>query len=449
MTDISRSDSRDLFAHCPSGCVCGVRELVARQAEQGERAANEVDATEMRSLLVAVRDGYETVRSDPRLAARRHAVTTAYAHAERHLNRLRTTLAERHVARCAEAVSRTEQRAATEGRRRPTWLRRLRWPAVLGIGFFDVWYFNQVFRYLTSQTGDAANGGTLRLYGMLETLVAVVPGLVLALVIATSADLLLRPLRAWQAAAFRRPDRPAEAHRSSRVHRTLRVLGAVGRWLLRLAWWLLPVGFVLFMLGVIAVWAGLRAAHSSPPAQGYPKLSVILLIVLLALGVMAVKIAADDPAADELSAARRRLRWRQRGYHLRADRADRLISAYDGAWRDLRTLRDDLVGLLRIKMLSAWEGFILRVRSLHRMAGNVTAAPWPTGDDRPSGHQEFEGVPQPALELGPLLEICRLIDERHPDKLRDMKREIENEYARQVGGRTLLALEAVPEADQR
>jgi hypothetical protein len=446
MTDISRSESRGLFAHCPSGCVCGVRELVARQAEQGERAADEVDAAEMRSLLVAVRDGYETVRSDPRLAVRRHAATTAYVRAERHLNRLRTTLAERQVERCADTVTSTERRAAAEGRRRPTWLRWLRWPAVLAIGFFDVWYFNQVFRYLTSQTGDAANGDTPWLYGVLETLVAVVPGLVLALVIATSADLLLRPLRAWKAAAFRTPEKPDETQRLSWVHRALRMLGAVGRWMLRLAWWLLPIGFVLFTLGVIAVWAGLRAKYPTPPSQGYPQLSVILLIMLLAVGIMAVKIAADDPAADELSAARRRLRWRQRAYRLRADRADRLIGAYDSAWRDLRTLRDDLVGLLRIKVLSAWEGFILRVRSLHRMAGNVTAAPWPTNDDRPAAHQEFEGIPQPALELGPLMEICRLIDERHPDKLRIMKREIENEYARQVGGRPLRALEAAPEA---
>jgi hypothetical protein len=107
----------------------------------------------------------------------------------------------------------------------------------------------------------------------------------------------------------------------------------------------------------------------------------------------------------------------------------------------LRTLRDDLVGLLRVKMLSAWEGFILRVRSLHRMTGNVTGAPWPTGLV-PSTHQEFEGIPQPAMELGPLLEICRLIDERHPDRLRAMKRNVEAEYARQVGGRPRPALEA-------
>ncbi|MCM4081075.1 hypothetical protein [Paractinoplanes hotanensis] len=442
MSEMSRGESRDLFSHCPSGCVCGVRELVARQAEQGERSADEVDATEMRSLLVAVRDGYETVRSDPRLVVRRHAATSRYDKAERHLNRMRTTLAEGQVEAAAAKVAEAERSAdeSTEPRR-PRWLRLVRWPTVIGIGFFDVWYFSQVFRFLTSQTGDATSGGMAKVYAMLETLVAVVPGLVLAIVIAASADLLLRPLRAWKAAAFRKPEPIGEGEKVSRGRRLLRGLGAIGRWFLRLVWWLLPVLFVLFVLSVIAIWSALRAKYSTAPPNGYPQPSVILLILLLALGTIVVKMLADDDVADKISAARRRLNWQRRRYRLFAYQADRLIGAYDSAWRDLRTLRDDLVGLLRIKMLSAWEGFILRVRSLHRMAGNVTAAPWPTGDDRPHPHQEFEGVPQPALELGPLLEICRLIDERHPDRLRTLKRDIDDEYARQVGGRLLTVVE--------
>jgi hypothetical protein len=283
MTDIAPGESRDLFAHCPSGCVCGVRELVARQAEVGEREATEVDAAEMRSLLVAVRDGYETVRSDPRMAARRHAATLAYDRAERHHNQMLTTLADHRMSRSAEEVSRTE-RAATATRRRPRWLRLVRWPAVIGIGFFDVWYFSQVFRFLTSQTGDAAAGGSQRLYGLLETLVAVVPGAVLALVIAVGADLLLRPLHAWKAAAFRTREKPV----GTGWDRVLWTLGAVGRWVLRLTWHLLPVFFVLFVLAVVALWAGLRAKYASAPPDGYPSASVMALILLLATGTMAV-----------------------------------------------------------------------------------------------------------------------------------------------------------------
>ncbi|GAA3449747.1 hypothetical protein [Dactylosporangium matsuzakiense] len=439
MSELAQGESRDLFSHCPSGCVCGVRELVARQAEQGERPADEVDAAEMRSLLVAVRDGYETVRSDPRLVDRRHTATARYDRAERHLNYMRTNLADGRVGRAAQEVARTEA-AAAEGRRRPGWLRKVRWPAVIGIGFFDVWYFSQVFRFLTSRTGDAAAGGTADLYSLLETLAAVVPGLVLALIVAASADLLLRPLRAWKAAAFTKPEELVADVRPSRGRRALRGLGAVGRWILRLAWWSLPVVFVGFVLFVLAIWAGLRTKYSAAPVRGYPHESVMILLLLLAVGTMAVKILADDEAADHLSQARRRMRWQRIRYQALAFRADRLIGAYDSAWRDLRTLRDDLVGLLRIKMLSAWEGFILRVRSLHRMAGNVTAAPWPlTG--QPGAYQEFEGVPQPALELGPLLEICRLIDERHPDRLRNMMRAIGEEYSRQVSNTPVMLIE--------
>jgi len=85
-------------------------------------------------------------------------------------------------------------------------------------------------------------------------------------------------------------------------------------------------------------------------------------------------------------------------------------------------------------MLSAWEGFILRVRALHRMAGNVTAAD-PSGtvpDSQQVILPEFEGIPQPQMELGPLHEICRLIQERPPAALRDRKRALDAEYARQV-----------------
>ncbi|GGK79227.1 hypothetical protein [Mangrovihabitans endophyticus] len=439
MTEVSRSESRDLFGHCPGGCVCGVRELVAKQAEQGERDANEVDAAEMRSLLVAVRDGYETIRTDPRLVERRHAATTAYERAERHLNRMRTSLAEQRVAGSAAEVARTE-RAASGGRRRPSWLRRVRWPVVIGIGLFDAWYFSQVFRYLTSQTGDGGAGGAQRVFTTVETVVAIVPGLVLAVVIATGADLLMRSLKTWKEAAF---------HQREKIEGRGRVraaLGAVGHGLIRLAWWLLPVVFVMFLLAVIAVWAGIRAKSSAPPDDGYPMSPVMALILLLSVGAMAVKIAADDRPADDVSAARRRLRRQQYGYKLQSGRADRLIGAYDSAWRDLRMLRDDLVGLLRIKMLSAWEGFILRVRSLHRMVGNVTAAPWPTGE-APSVRQEFEGIPQPAMELGPLLEICRLIDERDPERLREIKRDLDAEYARQVNIPQLSTREAAPPAE--
>src|SRR5262249_55786669 len=174
-----------------------------------------------------------------------------------------------------------------------TWPRLVRWPVVAGIGLFDVWYFFQVFRYLTSQTGDASGGGQGALIGIMETVVAVVPGLVLAIIIATSADLLLRPLRAWQTAASQAPER--DAHIGKAIH----ALRVVNWWMLRITWWLLPVAFVVFLLFVVAVWAGLRAKYPTPPSEGYPLTSVMLLIMLLTVGTMAVKILAEDRAAND------------------------------------------------------------------------------------------------------------------------------------------------------
>jgi hypothetical protein len=425
MSDVPRQLSPDPFAQCPSGCVCGIRELIAREHDRGPRGADEIDAAEMRAMLIAVRSGYETVRSDPRLVERRHAANNAWGRAERQLNTMRTTINEERISQAATELD--QARRATRGsRRRAGWLRWVRWPVVAGIGLFDVWYFGLVFRYLTSQTGDASGGGPSAPIRALETVVAVVPGLVLAIIIAASADLLARPLRTWKAAASRAPQRDAHTGKAGYA------LRVAGKWVQRITWWSLPLAFVAFLLFVVAIWAGLRARYPTPPSEGYPLISVMLLIVLLATGTMAVKLLADDRPAEELSAARRRLWLLRRSYLRRARRADRLIVAYDSAWSDLRTLRDDLVGLLRVKMLSAWEGFILRLRSLHRMAGNVTAAAGTLDNGQALVRSEFEGIPQPAMELGPLLEICRLIEQHNPDKLREDKHRLDEKYAAQV-----------------
>lgn len=416
MTEIVPRASSDPFAQCPAGCVCGVRELIAREYEHGSRDADEIDAAEMRAMLIAVREGYETVRSDPRLVERRHAANRAWSRVERQLGVLRTMIEEKRIGRAAADVR--QARSVKTESRHATWLRWVRWPVVAGIGLFDVWYFSQVFRYLTSQTGDATNGGQSAATATMETIVAVVPGLVLAIIIAASAEALLRPLRAWRSAISRTTEGRS-----------------VLRWLGRLAWFSLPVLFVAFLIFVVAVWAGLRAKYPTPPSAGYPLLPVMLLIVLLAIGTMAVKILADDWAADRLAAAQRRIWFLRSIYRRRARKADKLIGDYDSAWSDLRTLRDDLVGLLRIKMLSAWEGFILRIRSLHRQAGNVTAAQWTDNPDNAVVRPEFDGIPQPAMELGPLHEICRQIDGRNPDDLRQEKQRLDEAYAAQVSER--------------
>ncbi|GGK79759.1 hypothetical protein Sme01_46080 [Sphaerisporangium melleum] len=429
------ASSPDPFAQCPSGCVCGVRELVARAADTGRREAEDVDATEMRAMLSAVRSGFETICRDPRLPVRRHAASGAYSRAERQLNRLHLMLTANRLGQAAVRLA-DAQRAADASPRRSRWLRRVRWPVVIGVGLFDVWYFNQVFRYLTSQTGDAdqvrvaaqasfaeqAGSGILDAW---ESLASIVPGVALAVIIAVTGELMLRPLATWRAAAFRRP----VARPQSRSERVGARLAAFGRWALRLAWWLLPVCFLVMLLFVIGTWAGIRAVH---PSGGYQPLPVIMLIVMLSLGAMTVKVAAADREAEDLAAARRRLWWMNRAYLLQSRKADRLIGAYDSSWSDLRTLRDELIGLLRLKMISAWEGFILRIRSLHRQTGNVTVAEAGTVADRALTGPEFEGVVQPRMEAGPLLEVCRLVEERHPDQLRERKRLLDEAYGRQL-----------------
>ncbi|MFI6393731.1 hypothetical protein [Nonomuraea sp. NPDC050540] len=397
---------------CSPGCSCGLRDLVTAAHEAEERRPTEIDNAEMRALLASVQSGYETIRGDVRLAQRRHTVQTTHARARRQLNAMETWLAAGTVRAAAASFARAAARAA-QGSRRPRWLRVIRWPVVITVGTFDAWYFMQVFRFLTATLGDAVGGGQL---GLWERIVPMVPGVVIAVALAVSGSLLLIPLRAWREA-------------------TLRPGGRV----VRLLWWCLPVVFVGMLLTVVAVWAGLRSAYPVPPRQGYPLFSVMLLITMLSLGAIVTKVMADDPEADALGAARRRLFWQRVAYQRQARRAEVMIARYESAWSDLRTLRDELVGLLRLKAVSAWEAFILRTRALHRRAGNVTALPVapPVGPE-PSMEgmvlPEFEEVRQPRPELGPLHEICRLIEEQDPDELLEHLDELAEEYRNQLAG---------------
>ncbi|MEO3810626.1 hypothetical protein ABGB17_16625 [Sphaerisporangium sp. B11E5] len=391
----------------------------------------EIDNTEMRSLLAAVHSGYDAVRGDLRLAERRHAAMDAHGRAHRHLAMMRVRLRAEKVAEAASEYRAATARAALGGRR-PFWLRAIRWPVIVVVGAFDVWYFTQVFRYLTSYTGDAETG---RHGGLWETFVPLVPGVVLAVVLALSSVLLLSPLHAWRERAFR--PAPSLPESAGFLTRARYAVGRGGGRLLRLIWWSLPIVFVGFVLAVVAIWAALRALNPTPPEDGYPLPSVVMLILMLSIGAIVTKIAADDPVAERAGVARRRLAMRRMAYHWQARRADRLIRRYESAWSDMRTLRDELVGVLRLKMLSAWEVYILRTRALHRRAGNVTPLPvaqlvGPERTEEDVVLPEFENVPQPRPELGPLHEICRLITDEGPEDLWARKQELDNEFVRQL-----------------
>jgi hypothetical protein len=405
----------------------------------------------MRALFSAVQSGLETIRTDPRLAPRRHAAQRRYGRARGCLDAIQGRLDE-GVIKAAADDARQKAQDAARGSRRPAWLRIIRWPVILLVGLFDVWYFTQVFQFITSQAGDAANGGPSALGQLTEDVVSGVPGLMIAVMLALSAVLLLIPLRAWQQWVFRdRARDDAWPIRSQAVAR--RYLREGVRRFMRVVWWLLPIGFAAAVLMVVAVWSALRAEYSSrPPEAGYPLGSVVLLLMTQALGAIVLKIAADDPPAERASTANRRLFWLKAEFRLRMGLADRRIMAYESAWSDLRTVRDDLLGLLRVKTMAAWEAFILRTRALHQQAGY--AAPQPAmalAEQNGTAHgiqvPEFENIAQPRPELGPLIEICRLIENDPPAKVLNRKRQLAEEFRRQLGGNPPLPPRALLPAD--
>jgi len=408
--------------------------MIEEARRSPERGADTIDNAEMRSLLAAVQSGYEAVRGDPRLARRRHAAQTTASRARRGLDDLDLRLRSGTIRRLAGEATEARTRAA-RSRRPARWLRAIRWPVVLSVGVFDTWYFSTVFRFLTSSTGDRgreAHGFA----AFMERFAAVAPGLVLAITLAACGAALLHPLRAWSSAARRRAaSRDISGEPSPR--RTDQRAGGLRDLAVRHGLQLLPVGFVAIVLYVVADWAGLRARPGVDAArQGYPLEAVMLLMIVLSLGAIAVKIMADDPDGEDEAAARRRLAVHRAVFLWRSRRASTHLGAHESAWSDLRTLRDELLGLLRLKSVSAWEAFILRTRALHHRAGDITATPVdgsPVIDE--TGRlalPEFENLRQPRPELGPLLEICRLIVELDPSALRQRKERIDAEYLRQL-----------------
>lgn len=440
----SDGSSNGHLASCPAGCVCDVRDMIRAAQEAGTRRPTEIDNGEMRTLLGAVRDGYDTVRRDPRIVPAQDAVDSAFRRARRALDLLRATVDSGKIAEAAQ-LAREKQAIAARGPRRATWLRVVRWPVVFAVGAFETWYFMQVFSYLTSYEGDAEAGEAGGLSAIWERIIPIVPGIALAIALAVSGALLLMPLRAWRDRAHRPvPDPPPGAGRTARLRvATARAL----RTLIRLAWWTLPVLFAVTLLGVVAYWAGLRALYPQPPAEGYPLLPVMLLLVMISLAAIVTKILADDPVADEAASARRRLFLLRCRFEWRLGRADRHLARYRSALRRARGLRDDLAGLLRMKMLSAWADHILRIRALHQAAGPIAPAPQahPAGLAealeeldaviREIGVPEFEGIRQPRPEPGLLLELCRVIDELEQQNLETEREAIVAAYRRQLAPR--------------
>ncbi|MFC5828487.1 hypothetical protein [Nonomuraea insulae] len=422
-------------AYCSDGCRCALWENLQDDpvpgAEQpaGPREHHPDPAVLSYAETCALMGGTQTglrrlLEAADTMRERRDSLIKAHHGATMALHTYETFVTEgRHahlVGRACQAErARTERITAAP----PVWLRICRWPAIVMIGAFDVWFFQQYFL-------DIGYNGTDGDPGWVQSAIALVPGLAVVFMILLSATLI-----------------------GGLTRRLARQSGGGDR-LLSLLRWLVPVGYLAVVLAMIGYFAYLRAYESFSFELGVrvtAEQQVLLiagLIGLLTLTSILMKIKGDDPEADAVLTARLRRRRSDRLCTKVQNEVKAALARLSGAYSDLRATRDEGLSRFREEMLEAYRRGILEPRALHRPGTEVppalTLPPILHDTTRANGSSpaggaaareyalllddslvdgagpllpEFEDIRQPRPSLGPLPEICRVLAVSDPGPL--------------------------------
>ncbi|MEV4562813.1 hypothetical protein AB0K12_03470 [Nonomuraea sp. NPDC049419] len=442
--------------YCGDGCRCALWELPREEPFPGTEPPPEpreyhpdpavLSYAETCALLGGTQTGlHRLLEAAEAMRAGRNALITAHHDATAALNAYETFVTEgRHahlVGRaCRAERARTEQAAAP-----PLWLRVLRWPAIIMIGAFDVWFFQQYFL-------DIGYTGTDEDPGWIHGAIALVPGIAVVFMILLGATLVGGLVRGWT----RRLDG------AGRVLKLLRVI--------------VPMGYLALVLSMVGYFAYLRAYESFAELRRSiePEQQVLLvagLIGLLTLTSILMKVKGDDPEADAVFVARLRRRRSDRACAKTQAQVKAALARLGQAYSDLRAVRDEGLSRFRDAMLEAYRRGILEPRAQHRPGTEVPPALTlppslqeyvPDGsyegrhgsapDSAANGSRpergaaareyarllddslvdgagpllpEFEDIRQPRPSLGPLPEICRVLAVTDPGPLKERWRELD------------------------
>lgn len=414
-------------AYCSDGCRCALWETPADEPDtvDGSREHHSDPAVLSYAETCALFGGTQTglrrlLDEAGTMRSRRDVVIRAHHDARSALNAYETFVTEgRHahlVARCREAErARTERAAAAP----PVWLRLCRWPAVLLIGAFDVWFFQQYFL-------DVGYTGTDQDPGWVHSAVALVPGIAVVFMILLSATMVGGLARGLTQGA--------------------------GAGLARVVSGVVPLVYLAMVLTTVGYFAYLRAYKSLSTQEISVDSQVVLiagLIGLLTLTSILMKIKGDDPEADAVFMARLRRRRSDRRHAKVRHAVTTALAKHAGAYSDLRAIRDEALSHFRDAMLEAYRRGILEPRAQHRpgteVPPSVTLPPSLLGDAQANGSgprgvaareyarllddslvdgagpllPEFEDIRQPRPSLGPLPEICRVLAVTDPGPLHE------------------------------
>ncbi|MEV1238475.1 hypothetical protein ACIBO2_44725 [Nonomuraea sp. NPDC050022] len=400
---------------CHHGCTCRLHAQLVYGQRVPDHPPEVLDQGEMGLLTEAAEQATRRLNGyHNHLQEQRTIVVEAWFAALHALDAWSEVLAKDWVAQARGAMEAVEERFADlpAEMRLPTprWLVWLTFGLALAVGLFEAVFFQKAFLdILNVPLHDVS----------LDKVVGVLAAASLAVGLVVTGRILAEPLwhlaRRWRTQAS--PDQPPPSRRTILFRITLLIAGP---------------GAILFVLGY---WANLRGELARLTAQDPGSIylpesyEVMMLLMIMALTVILLEVLIYNPYQAGIKIAERELRRREKEAREVGDRARSAVSAYEIAWRDLRSCRDEVIAIVRAELARPWHEVILPARLRH---GRATPVPVPPDTDVDSAtgaemtdtedpprvfYRIFQGVEQPQPGLGPLAETIRTVRELRPEEL--------------------------------
>jgi hypothetical protein len=428
-----------ILTPCHHGCTCGLHQQVVYGERVPLHPPAELDHGEMALLVEAAGDATQMLSGFHdhfrQLCA---TATRTHGQARRALHELAGLLHSNAVGKARAARDRVETEYAdltpAERQPAPRWLKVAAVAAVLGMGIFDAYFFQQTFLIILQvQLGDS----------WWKQDIGLVAAVVLAIGLVAAGRVLAGPIwrlgRRWRGLASP-DDKPPGA--MTRTIRILAVGGAPALTFFVLGWW-------ASLRGQAAAAAQVAADQGKSAHIVFESFPIMLLLLSLALTVVVLELLVYNPYQTDVRRAERSLAKVRKRVITCSEEVAEAIDAHEIAWRDLRSTRDEVISFVQAALARPWQTVILPARLRHGKAGPTPVGPksgvkieMPAvgavngesagADQVRITYQIFEGVPQPQPGPGPLAEAVRAVLDLSPEDLRRRQRRLEEQVITQL-----------------
>lgn len=427
-----------ILTPCHHGCTCGLHQQVVYGEQVPLHPPAELDHGEMALLVEAAGDATKMLSGFHEHFRQLCATATrTHGQAGRALHELAVLVRSNAVGQARAARDRVEADYAdltpAERQPAPRWLKIAAVVAVLFMGAFDAYFFQQAFLIILQvQLGDP----------WWKQDIGLLAALVLAIGLVAAGRVLAGPI--WRLSSrWRRPaspdDRPPGP--AARIVRVLAIGGAPALTFFVLGWW-------ASLRGQAAAAAQTAAAQGRSVSVVFQSFPIMLLLLSLALTVIVLELLIYNPYQADLRRAERAMAKVRKLVTSRLNDAAEAIDAHEIAWRDLRSTRDEVIGFVQAALARPWQTVILPARLRHGKAGPTPVGPksgvqieMPAlgavngesagADQVRITYQIFDGVPQPQPGPGPLAEAVRAVLELSPQDLRRRQHRLEEQATAQ------------------